>query len=186
MATIRTTLVTSLDAATATRFEKHPDGRQALNSMSNFLVAFASGARGRSAGSAVSYSVEVDDNATAASGTVTTTASVANNSTVTIGSTVLTGVTGTPSGQAQFKCGVSANADATALAACINAHTTLSQFVSAVAASAVVTITCLGTVTPAVLGNAITLKSSDGTNLAVSGANLASGANDANAVTYTF
>lgn len=133
-----------------------------------------------------SFSTWIDANAVAATGTVTTTASVANNATVTIGNVILTGKTGTVTGQAQWKCGVSANADATALAACINANTNLNTLFSAAALSAVVTITCIGTVSGSTLGaigNMIILASSDGTNLAVVA--FSGGVNDSGFIVYT-
>jgi phage tail sheath gpL-like len=110
-----------------------------------------------------------------ASGTVTC-ASVAAADTVTINGVVLT-ASSTPSGEAQFEIDGTDAQDAAALAAIINAHSTLQYVVSAsAAASGVVTITALQ---PGVIGNAITLASSNGTRAAVSGARLANGAGSA-------
>lgn len=86
-----------------------------------------------------------------ASGTVTLESFVADD-TVTINGVVLTGKA-SPSGEAQFACGVSDTADAAALAAKINAHSTLSLIVSATSALGVVTLTALK---PGLLGNCIT------------------------------
>lgn len=118
------------------------------------------------------------ENGTQATATVTC-VTVANNSTVTIGNVVLTGKTSSPSGQAQFLCGVSATADAAALVAIINAHTTLSTWVSAGSVAGVVTLTALDYDTRA---NAYALTSSDGTNLAVVG--FSGGVLDSKSVTY--
>lgn len=108
----------------------------------------------------------------AASATVTC-ASVADSDTVTIGKTTLTAKT-SPSGSTQWARGVSNTADAAALAACINANTTLNQIVSATSAAGVVTITAN---VKGVLGNHIVLSSSSNTTLAVTGSGyLASGA----------
>lgn len=79
----------------------------------------------------------------AAAGTFTLTyASIANSDTVTIGQTTLTCVTGTPT-TAQFKKEVDLATTATNFAAAINAHATLSLYMSAVALAGVVTVTML-------------------------------------------
>lgn len=72
---------------------------------------------------------------------------------------------------------------ATALAAAINASTTaiVNKHVTASAAAAVVTVTA---VMPGHAGNAITLASSNGTRLAVSGARLASGTETITSYSY--
>lgn len=84
----------------------------------------------------------------------------------------------------EFDCTGSNAETATALAAAINASTTalISGQVSASASSAVVTITALHA---GVTGNAITLATSDGTDLAVSGARLTGGSAGGSADTYT-
>jgi len=123
----------------------------------------------------------IDEAGVQASGTVTC-ASVLNNDTVTVAGVVLTGKTGTPSGGAEWKAGVSNTADGAALAACINANTTTLKYVTASAASGVVTITALD---KSYCGNLITLASSNGTRLAVSAATLANGA-PSTFTTYTF
>lgn len=74
-------------------------------------------------------------------------------------------------------------ATATALAAAINADTTLNKYVSATSAAGVVTITAH---TPGTIGNGITLTAS-GTGVTASGAKLASGAGPDGAPTsYAF
>lgn len=62
--------------------------------------------------------------------------------TITILGVTLTG-SGSPSGAAQFETDGNDTADAAALAACINAHATLSKYVYATSALGVVTITAL-------------------------------------------
>jgi hypothetical protein len=178
MATIYVQLNTSTDAKTTSRLETAPDARTALNKLVNYAVQFMSGAKGRPG----SYAIFVGDNTTAATGTVTCTGSASNNVTVSVGGITFTGKTGTPSGSTQFKVGVSATADGLALANAINAHTTTSQYVSAVNASGTVTLTAINYAL-GVLGNALILSSSDGTNMAVSA--FSGGAADSTAVSYT-
>jgi len=88
-------------------------------------------------------------------GTATfTAASVANNDTVVIAGTTLTGKTASPSGQAEFLATTANNTlTATALAACINANTTVRQYVTATSSGAVVTVK---PVVPGLIGNLIT------------------------------
>lgn len=121
-----------------------------------------------------SFTVATSANAPVqATGTYTLTyASVANNDTVTIAGTVLTCVTGTPSG-AQFKKQTDGPTTATNFAAAVNANATLSKFISASASGSVVTLTCL---VPGTIGNTLTIATSNGTGFVVSAATLASGA----------
>lgn len=119
-----------------------------------------------------------------ASATITC-ASVNAADTVTIAGVELTG-DDTPEGDDQFSSGGTNAVDAASLAAVINAHPVLSTIVAATvpASSAVVTVTCL---TPGIIGNYLTLVSSNGTRLAVTGSGyLASGTggNDGAFTTY--
>ena len=98
-----------------------------------------------------------------------TLASVLDGDTIVIGGTTLTAKT-SPVGQAQYLRGVSNNADAAALAACINAHTTLSPVVSAKAVTNVVTITAQEKGT---LSNFVTLTSA--ATITLSGATMTGG-----------
>jgi phage tail sheath gpL-like len=118
---------------------------------------------------------EVRNNAVAATGTVTC-ASASAADTVTINGTAFTAVSGTPAGN-QFKVGVSDTADAASLVSAINASATaiVSNHVTASSALGVVTLTAK---VPGHVGNAITLASSNGTRLAVSGARLTGGTHD--------
>lgn len=176
--TLRLTLVTAM-VSPPTRIQT-TDGHVALNAWTNILAQCNSSAGRTTPGSAVSW---IDSGSTYAAGQVTC-ITVANNSTVTIGNTVLTGKTSAPSGQAQWLCGVSATADAIALKNCINANTTLlPNFLATNPSVGVVTITCIGNVI-GVVGNTVQLSSSDGTNLAVVG--FTGGVNDTGVKTYTY
>ena len=113
----------------------------------------------------------------AATATITIThANVTNGDTTTIGNTVITAAT-SGNGTTSWTIGADATADAVALAACINANTTLNKYLVASAASGVVTLTC---VLKGVIGNAIQLSTSDATAFALvafaSGAGGTSGA----------
>lgn len=107
-----------------------------------------------------------------ATGTVTLT-SIAADETVTVNGVVFT-AKASPSGESQFDQSGNDTADATSLAAKINAHSQLANVVTATSASNVVTIRAYS---PGTAGNAITLASS---SEAVSGATLANGAAVAN------
>ena len=100
--------------------------------------------------------------------------SVANDDTIVIGGTTLTAKTTGANGTTQFTRGVSDTADAAALAACINANTTLAKIVRASSALGVVTIYCLY---PGPIGNLVTVTSTGGTITVP--ATLTSGASDA-------
>lgn len=112
-----------------------------------------------------------------ASGTYTLAyASIANNDTVTIGGTVLTCVTGTPSGFTQFKKVTDGPTTAANFAAAINGNTTLNKYLTASATTTgvgVVTIVCR---VPGVIGNLVSLATSNGTGFTVSAALMTSGA----------
>lgn len=176
MATLNVTIKTnSADAGTyATASQPH----KCLTNVWNLLRAITAGTRGASS---VDVSVSSSD-PVAASATVTC-ASVASDDTVTIAGTVLT-AKGSPSGSAQWLQGVSNTADAAALAACVNAHATVSKYVTASASGAVVTLTAN---VKGVIGNLITLTSSSNTTLAVTGSGkLASGAGGVVGTQVTF
>ena len=108
-----------------------------------------------------------------ASGTVTL-ASVAANDTVTLNGVVLTAKTSAP-GAHQWLVGVTDTADAAALAALINSDASvgLKGYFRATSAAAVVTVYSL---LPGLPGNTLSLASSNGGRLAVSGALLTGGA----------
>lgn len=111
-------------------------------------------------------------------------ASCANNDTITIGGIVITAKTAGPTGD-QFLCGVSDTADAAAAAALINSTTTagLSGVITASSVGAVLTLTAS---VAGKIGNAVTVATSNGTRLAITGGatRLASGAETLVTVTY--
>lgn len=100
----------------------------------------------------VGTSTRVVTTAVSAAGTVTF-SSFVEDDTVTVGATTLTGKD-TPANENQFETGGTNAEVATAFAACVNAHSVLSKYLSASADSAVVTLTSL---VPGVIGNAIIL-----------------------------
>lgn len=131
----------------------HTEGRRtALNVADHFRRVAA----GLESGSFDLYTSSASP--VAASGTITL-ASVAADDTVTIGGVTFT-AKASPSGSVQFSQAGTDTQDAASLAAKINAHSTLSQIVSATSASGVVTVTCR---VKGVIGNFITLASTGGT-----------------------
>lgn len=138
---------------------------QSLNNLANYILQFVSGV--------TSSTSIIATTAVSSTGTVTF-SSFVENDTVTVGAVTLTGKDA-PSGENQFAANGNDAADATAFAACVNAHSVLSKIVSASANSATVTLTCL---IPGVIGNQIALAIS--AHGSVSGAVLASGAEDTN------
>jgi len=135
-------------------------------------------------GGAYPSSIEMVTSSTAlvrASGTVTV-ASINADDTITINGTVLT-AKASPSGASQFLSTGSDTVVAAAVAACINAHTSFTGIVTASSSSGVVTVSAS---VKGLIGNCITLASSNNTRLAVSGSRLASGAGmDGSAVSYS-
>lgn len=98
---------------------------------------------------AISESVILNAGPVKASGTITiASGNMSNADTITINSVVLTGETGTPSGNAQFKIGSSARITAMNLTAIINANPSLSPILKAVysngsSSAGVVTLTAV-------------------------------------------
>lgn len=119
-------------------------------------------------------------NPVAASGTFTL-ASVPEDDTVVIAGVTLT-AKASPSGENQWSQAGSDTADAAALAAKINAHSSLSTIVSATSAAAVVTVTCL---VKGVIGNFIAISES-GSSITASGAYLAGGTGGATSAAKTY
>lgn len=155
------------------------DKRLTLRNIINLFTALITGQRA-GGGNA---SVVVEAAAVAASASITF-ASVANNDTLTIGGNVFTAKTSGPSGD-QFLVGVSNTADAAAAAAVINASATagVDGAVTATAALGVLTITSQ---VAGKVGNAVSIATSNGTRLAITGSasRLASGA--ATRATFAF
>lgn len=117
------------------------------------------------------------NNVVAATGTVTFSA-VVQNDTVTIGNVVFTGKD-SPSTNVQFLTGSTDTASATSLAAKINAHPTVSKYVSATSLNAVVTLTAL---VPGVIGNSFPIAIS--AHGSVSGSGFLTGGTEGNTSTF--
>lgn len=117
------------------------------------------------------YETFTDDTALVRASGTCTVATITAADTVTINGVTLTSAA-SPSGESQFDSDGSNTVVAAALAACINAHTSLTGIVTATSALGVVTISAYN---KGLMGNAITLASSNGTRLAVSAARLAGG-----------
>lgn len=141
--------------------------------MINDLLDYLSGIE---SGHAANMDVSTGSAVFAAASATVTLASVLNNDTVTINGVVFTAKTAAPVGD-QFLVGVSNTADAAALAACINASTTAGAAGVLYATSALAVVTVYSVV-KGVVGNAISIASSNGGRLAVAGTSTR------NAVTY--
>jgi len=118
-----------------------------------------------------------------AAGTITIThTNLDANDTVTICGITITAKASGATG-AQFNIGSSATADATNLAACINALATLKIYVSATSALGVVTVTANQA---GVVGNLFAMATSDATAYGLSAAAMAGGAGGANSAPVTY
>lgn len=140
----------------------------------NQLISYLGGVGGGVIDAEVNVTISSGSLASA-TGTVTCATALAAD-TVTINGVVFTAVSGTPANQ-QFDISGNNDAEAASLAAAINGITgsnaaLINGFVVASAAGNVVTLRCPH---KGILGNAITLASSNGTRLAVSGARLTGG-----------
>lgn len=144
---------------TSTDFNAASSRQKSLSNASNLLKGLASGT--------VDGKVDVHYSATngvAAAGTITIThANVTNGDTTTICNTVITAAT-SGNGTTSWTIGADATADGVALAACINANTTLNKIVVATAAAGVVTVTA---VVKGLIGNGLALATSDATAFAL-------------------
>ena len=133
MATLNLTIKTNKDPAV---FKKTSQDRENLNQLINLLSGINIGA--------VQATVDVQSSSSdpvAASATITIThANVTNGDTTTILNTVITAAT-SGNGTTSWTIGADATADATAMAACINANTTLNKQIVATSAASVVTLT---------------------------------------------
>ncbi len=151
------------------------NGRESIANLSNLLAGIASGANNPGATVDVAYS---STSPVAASGTVTTVlANIDADDTIDIGGVTLTAKASGANGTTQFNAATDNATTATNLKNCINANTTLSKLVVASVASNVVTITCLQ---KGLIGNLITLISSDADGLVVSGGALTGGTGGVN------
>ena len=144
--------------------------REEASKLRNYMNALAGGDRD------AKLVVQVNSgDAVAASGTITFSSFVATN-TITVGTQTFT-ASASPSGNNQFLVTGGDTLAAAAAAAKINAHPALSPYLSATAASGVITVTCT---IPGDVGNNIPLAIS--AHGSVSAATLASGAS---ATTYS-
>lgn len=162
--------------ADLTRFLRPSDERKAgLQS----LAALFEGCMGGTE----SASVDVQSSASdpVAASVTATLATVAADDSITIGGVTLT-AKAAPAGEAQWSQAGTDTADAAALAACINAHSTLSKVVAATSAAAVVTITCL---VKGVVGNFITC-SEAGITITLSATALSGGTGGATTAAKTY
>lgn len=126
-------------------------------------------------------SMRVDDgDGVAATGTISF-SSLANNDTITVGGVTFTAKTSGAAGASQFNLGASDSAAATNAAAAINAHTSLTDVVTASASSNVITVSC---VRKGLIGNYIGIAIS--AHGSVSGALLTGGTNSANPTTVSY
>lgn len=143
--------------------EKQPSAMAVASQDNTNLTRIANLLRGLTVGSlAGTVDVQYDDStdpAAASASIAITHANVTNGDTTTILNTVITAAT-SGNGTTSWTIGASATADATALAACINANTTLNKQVVASASSGTVTLTALQ---KGVIGNGLTLTTSDAT-----------------------
>ncbi len=119
---------------------------EVLDSIARYFDRLSCGAMGSS--------VHVVMNAVQAAGTVTF-SSFTTGDTVTVGATTITGAAGAPANENEFDASGNDASDATNFAACVNAHSVLSKYLSAAkTATATVTLTSL---VPGVIGNALAL-----------------------------
>jgi phage tail sheath gpL-like len=133
MATLN--IVVTVNSADASQYTAAGQPNRCLGNAARLLDALASGSRPGS------VSVQRSDTDPVAASATATLVSCATD-TITIGSVTFTG-TGTPTLSTHFETDGNDAADATALAAAINAHTTTNKIVVASASSNVVTVTCL-------------------------------------------
>jgi hypothetical protein len=153
MATLNLTIKTSKDPSV---FKQASQDRTNLVNLINLLSGFAVGAN---QGTVDVQSSSADPVAASASIAITH-ANVTNNDTTTILNTVITAAT-SGNGTTSWTIGANATADAIALAACINANTTLNkQVVASIAVAGTVTLTALQ---KGVCGNGFALATSDAT-----------------------
>lgn len=172
MSTIYTLTVTAGDGVTPVT----TSARTTAINLKNTFDALAGGNK------TVAYTVATRTSGAYASGTVTC-ASAAENDTVTLGGVVFTAVNGTPTGD-QFDMSLATDTLVAAdLVRAYNASTTDGAAGCATASNLAGVVTFTAS-TPGKIGNAITLASSNGTRLEVSGARLADGAETLTTFTY--
>jgi hypothetical protein len=153
MSSVVITIKTSKDP---TVFYKSNQDNQNINRLINLLSGMNVGAQI----GAVYVSGSTSDPVAATAEVAITHANVTNNDTTTILNTVITAAT-SGNGTTSWTIGANATADAIAMAACINANTTLNkQVVASIAVAGTVTLTAIQ---KGVVGNGLALATSDAT-----------------------
>lgn len=153
MGTLNLTIKTSKDVSL---FKQASQDRENLNRLINLLSGVNIGA----IQATVDVQSSTSDPVAATAAIAITHANVTNSDTCTILNTVITAAT-SGNGTTSWTIGANATADAIAMAACINANTTLSkQVVASIAVAGTVTLTALQ---KGVCGNGFALATSDAT-----------------------
>lgn len=132
------------------------DRKSGLRRLYNYLGALVAGGKHAS----IDISSSTDAPVAAAGSIAPTQANVDADETVTIGGVVLTAKASGANGTTQFNKGANLAATCTNLAACINANTTLSKYLTATASSTAVALTCKQ---KGGIGNLIVMSTSDAT-----------------------
>lgn len=161
MANKTLTIVVSTPRAVAdiTSMLKSPSlKREEMRALSHYFLRLGAGEE-KAGGSIVNVSYSSVAPVRATNTLTLTFASITNLDTVVIAGTTLTCVTGTPSGNAQFKKVTDATTTALNLVACVNANPTLSALMSATNVAGVVTLTLN---TFGAIGNQVPLVGSTG------------------------
>ena len=171
----------------AARFETATDSRAIANRITNFITGLSTGTEGAmSATVPPQIVVSIQENQVKASGTITLTGVGAANDTVIINGVTFTAVASGATGD-QWNVGATLTLSAASLAAAINASVTalVAGYVTAANVAGVVTVT---SVFHGLSGNQTTIAEGvdAGTVMAVSGARLTAGAEDATAQTLQF
>jgi len=143
------------------------DRKRNVQNLANWMDGVANGARGN-------ITVIANMGETAATATITSTGSAANDETMVVNGVTFTGKTSGASGD-QFNISGTVATQATNIAAAINASS--SAGVASVTATSALGVVTLTADVPGVVGNAMTLSEALA-NVVVSGANFTGGASD--------
>ena len=154
-----------------------------LNKIVSFVTGVGTGTELGPSGSAPSIAINIEGQATAASGTLT----VSTGGSTAAQTCSIAGVTFTARASGatgnEFNVSATAATQATNMATAINASASLSGIVTASASGGVVTITAA---TKGKVGNGIAISAGTLSNVAASGALLTGGAADPTAITLSF
>ena len=173
------------DATLKAAFETPGSSAKAaiVNKISNFIIGVMSGSELGPSGSAPSVAINIEGQATAASGTLT----VSTGGSTAAQTCSIAGVTFTARASGatgnEFNVSATAATQATNMAAAINASSSLSGIVTASSSGGVVTITAA---TKGKVGNGIAISAGTLSNVVASGALLTGGAADPTALTLSF